>query len=222
MANAQMHTVLKHLRRFLGRRESSAPDWELLERFAVSHDETAFEVLIWRHHRMVLSVCGRALGDANDVDDAFQATFLVLARKAGSLRRTGSLSSWLFGVARRVALETSARRSRRHAAVPVSVPSSCLEPCEESIRQELRGIIDQELAQLPEKYRAPIVMCYVEGMTYEETAQQLGWSKGTVSTRLTRARELLKKRLAGCGLALSAGSLTAWLCESAAAATNTR
>jgi RNA polymerase sigma factor (sigma-70 family) len=218
MANGQMQTVLTQLRKLLRRRQSGAADWELLARFAVAQDETAFEVLVWRHHRMVLSVCGRALADTNDVEDAFQATFLVLARKAGSLGRTGSLASWLFGVARRVALETSARRLRRHASVPPLIPSSSAEPCADSMREELRGIVEEEIARLAEKYRAPTVLCYVEGMTYEEAAQQLGWPKGTVSTRLAHAREMLRKRLAGRGVVLSAGALAGWLCESAAPA----
>jgi RNA polymerase sigma factor (sigma-70 family) len=218
MATGQMQNLLKQLRKVLVHRgESQGSDWELLERFAASHDETAFEVLVWRHHRMVLSVCSRILSDSNDVEDAFQATFLVLARKAGSIRKVGSLSSWLFGVARRVALE-AARGSRQHRADLIRVPSSCPEPCDEMIRQELQGIFDEELGQLPEKYRAPIVLCYLEGLTYEEAGHQLGCSKGTLSTRLTRARELLRMRLAGRGLAVSAGTLAAWLCANAASA----
>jgi RNA polymerase sigma factor (sigma-70 family) len=218
MATAQIQHVVKQLRKVLApREESAASDWDLLERFAASRDETAFEVVVWRHHRMVLSVCSRILADSNDVEDAFQATFVVLARKAGSLRRTGSLSSWLFGVARRVALDAGGR-SCRHLSEHVSVASASLEPCEELIRQELRYVFDEALGQLPEKYRAPIVMCYLEGLTYEEAGEQLGWPKGTVSTRLTRARELLRKRLAGRGLAVSAAPLAAWLCASAAPA----
>src|SRR4051794_38375886 len=108
MANRQIQQLLNRLRMILAPHgENGASDWELLERFAASQDQTAFEVLVWRYHRMVLSVCSRILADSNDVEDAFQATFLVLARKAGKIRRTGSLSSWLFGVARRVALEAS-------------------------------------------------------------------------------------------------------------------
>jgi len=219
MATGQMQHVLRHLRKVLAPRgESAASDWDLLDRFAAAHDETAFEVVVWRHHQMVVSVCSRILADSNDVEDAFQATFLVLARKAGSLRRTGSLSSWLFGVARRVALEARARGSRRHVPDLVYVPPACPEPCDEIVRQELRCVFDEVLGQLPEKYRAPIVMCYLEGLTYEEAGQRLGCPKGTVSTRLTRARELLKIRLTGRGLAVSAGSLAAWLCASAASA----
>src|SRR5262249_32496179 len=150
MVNGPLQNVLKHLRKvFAPRGVSGAADWDLLGRFAVSHDETAFEVLVWRHHRMVLSVCSRILADSDDVEDALQATFLVLARKAGSIRRTGSLSSWLFGVARRVSLEASARGSRQHLPDLVPVPSSCPDPCDEMIRQELQGIFDEELGQLP-------------------------------------------------------------------------
>ncbi len=218
MATGQLQNVLKHLRKVLAhRRESGASDGELLERFFVSHDEEAFELLVWRHHRMVLGVCSRVLADSNDIEDAFQATFLVLARKGRSIRKRGSLSSWLFGVARRVALETSRGTKRLQPSRPL-LPSSCLQPGDELMRQELRAIFDEELGRLPEKYRAPVVLCYLEGMTYEEAAQRLGWSKGTISTRLTRARELLKSRLAGRGLAIAAGSLAAWLCEKAASA----
>jgi RNA polymerase sigma factor (sigma-70 family) len=219
MANGQMQDILTHLRKILAaRQDSGAPDWELLRRFAVAHDEAAFEVLVWRHHRLVLSVCSRVLADANDVEDAFQATFLVLARKAGLLQRTGSLSSWLFGVARRVALEARAGSARQLPRGPAPVPPSCPEPCADMIRQELQSIFVEELGQLPEKYRAPVVLCYLEGMTYEMAGQQLGCSKGTISTRLTRARHLLRRRLAGRGLALSASSLATWLCDNAAAA----
>jgi RNA polymerase sigma factor (sigma-70 family) len=218
MATGQMQNILKHLRRILAPRvESGATDAELLERFFVSRDEAAFELLVWRHHRMVLGVCSRILADSNDVEDAFQATFLVLCRKGGSIRKRGSLSSWLFGVARRVAQEAR-RGTHRLQPLPLPLPSYCPDPCDELIRQELRGIFDEELGRLPEKYRTPAVLCYLEGMTYEKAGRQLGCSKGTVSTRLTRARELLRTRLAGKGLALSAGSLAAWLCENAASA----
>ncbi len=218
MATGQLQNVLKHLRRVLAHRgESGASDGELLERFFDSHDEEAFELLVWRHHRMVLGVCSRILADSNDVEDAFQATLLVLARKGSSIRKRGLLSSWLYGVARRVALEVS-RGTKRLQPSGLPPPPSCPEPGDELMRQELRGIFDEELGQLPEKYRAPVVLCYLEGMTYEEAAQRLGWSKGTISTRLTRARELLRMRLAGRGVAITAGSLTAWLCANAASA----
>jgi RNA polymerase sigma factor (sigma-70 family) len=218
MATGPMQNLLKQLRKVLApRRESGASDAELLERFFASHDDAAFELLVWRHHRMVLGVCNRILAESNDVEDAFQATFLVLARKGRSIRKRGSLSSWLFGVARRVALEAS-RGTQRLQPSGLTLPSSCPEPVDELMRQEFHGIVDQELGHLPEKYRAPVVLCYLEGMTYEEAGQHLGCSKGTISTRLTRARELLRTRLASRGLAVSAGLLAAWLCENAASA----
>jgi RNA polymerase sigma factor (sigma-70 family) len=218
MAIGQMQTVLKHLRKTLAPRlESAASDGELLERFLVSNDQAAFELLVWRHHRMVLGVCSRILADSNDVEDAFQATFLVLSRQGRSIRKRSSLSSWLFGVARRVALAAS-RGSRRLQPSLLPLPSSCPEPRDELMRQELRGIVDEELGHLPEKYRAPVVLCYLEGLTYEAAGQQLGCSRGTISTRLTRARELLRRRLAGRGLAVSTGALVAWLCANAASA----
>jgi RNA polymerase sigma factor (sigma-70 family) len=218
MATGKMPDILKHLRKVLApRRESRMSDGALLERFLVARDETAFELLLWRHHRMVLGVCSRILADSNDIEDAFQATFLVLARKGRSIRKRGSLSSWLFGVARRVALEASRMRHRLQPT-RAPVPSHCAEPGDELMRLELRGIFDEELGRLPEKYRAPVVLCYLEGMTYEEASQHLGCSKGTISTRLTRARALLRMRLAGRGLAVTAGSLAAWLCANAASA----
>ncbi len=188
MASGEMQNVLKRLRMVLmPHKESGASDRELLDRFFVSQEEAAFELLVWRHHRLVLGVCGRILADANDVEDAFQATFLVLARKGKSIRQQGSLPSWLFGVARRVALEVR-RGNQRLQPSGVTLRSSCPEPGGELMRQELQGLLDQELGLLPEKYRAPVVLCYLEGMTYEEASQRLGCSKGTISTRLTRAR----------------------------------
>jgi RNA polymerase sigma factor (sigma-70 family) len=217
MANGLMENLLKQLRKVLAPRgKTGESDGELLERFFASHDDAAFELLVWRHHRMVLGVCSRILADSNDVEDAFQATFLVLARKGRSIRRRGSLSSWLFGVARRVALEAS--RSTRQFPPSRVTPVSSPDPGDELMRQESRGIIDEELGRLPEKYRAPVVLCYLEGMTYAEAGQHLGCSNGTISTRLTRARELLRTRLAGRGLAVSAGSLAAWLGANAASA----
>lgn len=219
MAIPQIHGVLKHLQKVLApRAQKAASDSELLERFFVSHDEAAFELLVWRHHRMVLGVCSRILTDANDVEDAFQASFLVLARKARTIRKRGSVSSWLYGVARRVALDARARNSRRGQGVPRTVRPCACEPAEELVLRELQAVFDEELGLLPEKYRAPVVLCYLEGKTYGEAGKQLGLSIGTVSTRLTRARQILKKRLEGRGLALSAGGLAGWLCATAASA----
>src|SRR5882762_5889241 len=139
MAIGQMDNVLKHLWRILAPRvESGASDGELLERFFVSRDEAAFELLVWRHHRMVLNVCSRILADSNDVEDAFQASFLILARNAGAIRQRGSLACWLYGVARRVALHASRRCSRRPHSDLTEIASTSPEPGDDLIRREFQ------------------------------------------------------------------------------------
>jgi RNA polymerase sigma factor (sigma-70 family) len=212
-----MNAILKQLQKVLGRRgDSEVADAELLGRYPNARDQAAFELLVWPYHRMVLGVCRRLLAEAADVEDAFQATFLVLARRAGAIRRRASLASWLYGVARRVALEAASGNARRRMAPPAEVPAG-EEPGEVAGRAELRRLLDEELGRLPEKYRAPLVLCYLQGATYDEVAERLGWPKGTVSTRLTRARELLRLRLVRRGVALSAGLLAESLAAEAAA-----
>ncbi|MBI3408159.1 MAG: sigma-70 family RNA polymerase sigma factor [Planctomycetes bacterium] len=214
-----MLDVLRHLRKvLLPRADCGGADGILLERFCLARDESAFELLVWRHHRLVLDVCSRVLSDTNDVEDAFQATFLVLACKAGSVRKRGSVSSWLYGVARRVALQAS-RRNRLHSGIQRrATPSSVDEPADSLVLEELRQGMDEELGRLPEKYRTLVVHCYLEGKTYDEAGKLLGLSMGTISTRLTHARDLLRERLTRRGLAVSAGALAGWLCEQSASA----
>jgi RNA polymerase sigma factor (sigma-70 family) len=214
-----MNTILKQLQEVLGRRsDSGVSDAELLSRYLSARDPAAFELLVWRYHRLVLGVCRRILADPQDVEDAFQATFLVLVRRVGAIHRRASLSSWLYGVARRVALEAAGRNARRRRcqAPPAAVPAG-EEPGDAIHREELRRLLDEELGRLPEKYRSPLVLCYLEGVTYDEAAQRLGCPKGTVSTRLTRARELLRLRLARRGVTLPAGLLAGWLAGDAPA-----
>ncbi len=182
------------------------PDGQLLERFTSGHREAAelaFQALVERHGPMVLRVCRRLLDDPNDAEDAFQATFLVLLRRAASIRDRGSVAAWLHGVALRVASRArveSARRRRieRHGIRPE------LERNADPDRLDLASVIDEELARLPEKYRAPIVLCYLEGLTHEGAADRLGWPVGTVRGRLSRARDLLRARLTRCGVTASA------------------
>jgi RNA polymerase sigma-70 factor (ECF subfamily) len=181
-------------------------DAALLERFARGRDEAAFEALVERHGPAVRRACRRVLASEQDVDDVFQATFLVLAHKAGSVRWDGSIVAWLHAVARRLALHLRARAgSRKTRELPLGTVLDgphhpCLDPRMEIERRELRRLVREALGRLPEKYRAPVVLCYLEGKTNEEAARQLGWPAGSMSRRLERARSLLRRRLAGSAL----------------------
>jgi RNA polymerase sigma factor (sigma-70 family) len=179
-------------------------DAELLERFVAGHDEAAFEVLVWRHGAMVFGLCRRMLRHERDAEDAFQATFLALVRKAGSISKRQSVSSWLYKVAYRVALEARARAARTVPAVAGASPSA-KDSADDVLWRDLRPVLDEEVNRLPEKYRAPFVLCYLEGRTNEEAARQLGCPRGTILSRLARARERLRQRLTRRGLGLAAG-----------------
>ncbi len=181
-------------------------DGQLLDRFVTGSSESvepAFQVLVERHGPMVLRVCRRVLEDPNDAEDAFQATFLVLLRRARSVRNRDSLASWLHGVAMRVAARAkveAARRRRIEARGSRPSGGSNADPD----RLDSETLIHEELNRLPEKYRAPIVLCYLEGLTHEGAADQLGWPVGTVRGRLSRARDLLRIRLTRRGVTATA------------------
>jgi RNA polymerase sigma-70 factor (ECF subfamily) len=175
-------------------------DRQLLERFVRRRDEEAFALLVRRHGPLVLGVCQRVLEHQQDAEDAFQATFLVLVRKARSLSRPELLANWLYGVAYRTARKArvAARRRRSHEGRVVTLPAG--DPVAALAEGELRAVLDEEIKRLPEKYRAPVLLCDVEGLTHEEAARRLGWPVGSMSSRLARGRELLRDRLAGrCG-----------------------
>jgi RNA polymerase sigma factor (sigma-70 family) len=193
-------------------------DGELLGRFARDHDEEAFAALVWRHGPMVFGVCLRVLREPHDAEDAFQAAFLALARRAGAVGRPELLAKWLYGVAHRTARNARARaaRRRRHEAMAAPMSAAGREP--ETAREELRTLLDRELQRLPEKYRTPLVLCYLEGKTNAEAARQLGWPPGSMSARLARGRELLRERLRALGVACPAGALLALLGRGAVAA----
>jgi RNA polymerase sigma factor (sigma-70 family) len=219
MSSGQLKSVLQYLRQVLDRQAAGdGPDGELLERFASQRDEAAFTALMRRHGPMVLGVCRRVLHDSHDADDAFQATFLVLVRKAGSLRRPELLANWLYGVAYRTAMDarSAALRRQKHERQAMKIP--VLEESSEPVWRELRPVLDAELSCLPEKYRVPLVLCYLEGKTKEQAAKELGWPEGTVSGRLARARDLLRTRLERRGVTLPAGVLATVLAQNAAEA----
>jgi len=186
-------------------------DTELLNRFASrqsEHDETAelaFAALLARHGPMVLRVCRAVLGDQHKVEDAFQATFLVLAVRARSIRRRGSVASWLHGVALRIAGSERSRaaRRRRHELVRAAMTSSTTQDAgsDPVCDHELTLVIQEEIGRLPEKYRAAVVLCYLEGLTHEMAAERLGWPVGSVKSRLAWARERLRVRLTRRGVA---------------------
>jgi RNA polymerase sigma factor (sigma-70 family) len=204
----RLREPLRRLRHALAPAGGAAQsDGQLLGRFLSGRDEGAFEALVRRHGPMVLGLCRRLVRHDQDAEDCFQAAFLVLAQRAGSVRKRASLASWLYGVAYRVALRcrcVAARRQARERQVEempqpeVSAP----EP------QDWRPLLDEELNALPEKYRAAVVLCDLEGKARKEAARLLGVPEGTLSSRLAQARSLLAGRLSRRGVALSAGALT--------------
>ncbi len=213
------HRVLTHLRRVaLLHDPGTATDGHLLERFLTRREPAAFEALLRRHGPMVLGVCRRVLHNAHDAEDAFQATFLVLVRRAASVLPRAHVGPWLYGVARRTALKarsSAARRGRAEQEAGRGRPAT--EPPTEA-SGDLRSLLDEEVARLAEKYRAPLVLCLLEGRPRKEAAGLLGCSEGTLSGRLARAKELLARRLRRRGVALTTAALAAALAGEAAAA----
>jgi len=188
-------------------------DGQLLDRFASRRDEgaeAAFEALVERHRAMVLHVCRGVLGASQDVEDAFQATFLVLARQAGSIRKRESVGPWLHGVALRVSARARAEAARRRAHERRAAVGGARGDAPE-VDQGLAAVLHEELARLPEKHRDPVVLCYLEGLSHEQAAARLGWPVGTVKTRLGRARETLRSRLTRRGLAPASAAVLASL-----------
>jgi RNA polymerase sigma-70 factor (ECF subfamily) len=182
-------------------------------------DEEAFAGLVERYGPMVLGVCGRVLRHSHDAEDAFQATFLVLARRAATLDGRGPLGNWLYAVAYRTAIKARQIAARRRdRELQVLNMSTVLSSEEEEDWSDIRPILDEELNHLPVKYRAPLVLCYLEGKTQEQAARELGWPTGSMSRRMNRARDLLQERLGRRGLALSSGLLFMLIAKNAGAA----
>jgi RNA polymerase sigma factor (sigma-70 family) len=211
-----LNHMLDHLRRTAGEESLRAlSDGQLLQRFRARRDADAFAELIHRHGRVVLRACRRQLNGSHDVEDCFQAVWLVLARKAGSIGRPDLLAAWLYGVARRTALAARAsaarrRRKEHEAARPEAVPAD--------MRSDLAELLEKELHRLPAVYRAAVLLCDVEGCTYAAAAQRLGLPEGTLAARLSRGRAMLCQRLARQGVIMSAAALAGALAGPADAA----
>lgn len=199
--------------------EYAPTDQELLAKFVAERDEECFAEIVRRHGAMVLSVCRRVTGQPQDAEDAFQAAFLVLARRAAQIGRPELLGNWLYGVAYRTALEARAARRRvkeQQAVSAVPEPASP-EPAEDTA--DLRRVIDEELARLPDKYRAAVVLCDLEGVSRKDAAERLRVPEGTLSSRLAHARKVLASRLSRRGVSASGAVIATTLARDAGAAT---
>jgi RNA polymerase sigma factor (sigma-70 family) len=208
MTTGRQTLILQQLRQaVLGRDGAGLTDAELMAHFVGQRDGAALEALIRRHGSMVWSVCRRVLSNEQDAEDAFQASFLVFVRKASSIRAREQVGNWLYGVAYRTALKarttTARRRAKERRAAEMSQPQAEAD----AGWSELLPLLDQELNRLPDKYRAAIVLCELEGRPRKEAARQLGVPEGTLSSRLATGRRMLAKRLGRPGLALSVGAL---------------
>jgi RNA polymerase sigma factor (sigma-70 family) len=219
MTSGYAGSVLHSLQRlFSAGTLSGSAERQLLQRFLVERDEAAFEAILARHGPMVVGVCRRVLNDPHEVEDAFQATFLILVRRARDIRDQDLLGPWLYGVAHRVAVRARAvasRRSDHERHVPVE---RAAQPDDDLQWRDLAPVLDAEVARLPERYRRPVVLCDLEGLTHEEAARQLGCPIGTVKSRLARARERLRGRLTRRGLAPTVGLAAALASRPAASA----
>jgi RNA polymerase sigma factor (sigma-70 family) len=217
MATSQTSKVIHQLRRAMTPSDESEPtDRQLLMDYVERRDEAALTTLVRRHAAMVWGVCRRVLRNHHDAEDAFQATFLVLVRKAASIASPELLANWLYGVAHQTALKaraTSAKRGTREKQV-TEMPETAA--TEQNLLDDLHPLLDRELSRLPDKYRVAIVLCELEGKTRKEAARQLGVPEGTLAGRLTRGRVMLAKRLSQHGLTISGGVLTTLLSQGVA------
>jgi len=220
MASAHRGAALRQIQRlFEAGTVAGLTDGQLIERFLSTRDEGAFAALVGRHGPMVLAVCRSVLKDSPEVEDAFQATFLVLFRRAGTIWRRDAVGGWLHRVAHRVAVQASLDRSRKNSLMGHLDDLSALVAREETPRDEdWRAPLHEEVARLPEKFRLPVVLCYLEGKTHAQAAFELRWGEATVRRRLARARDLLRSRLTRRGVALTSGGLSAALAREASAA----
>jgi RNA polymerase sigma factor (sigma-70 family) len=219
MAIGQLSDFIHHLgSAVLLRQGAELTDGQLLERFVSRREPAALEALVQRHAPMVWGVCRRTLGNLHDAEDAFQATFLVLVRKAAAVYPRAKVGNWLYGVAHQTALKARTTRAKRRVRERPATEMSEPARKEHDLWDELQPLLDQEVSRLPEKYRTVIVLCELEGRTKREAARQLGLPEGTVASRVARARALLAKRLARRGPPVSCGAVVALLAQNAASA----
>ena len=218
MAGETLGEVIRRLGRVGGLQGDLAQtDGQLLERFARRRDEPAFAALLARHGPLVLGVCLRLLHDSQDAEDAFQAVFLALARKAGAIQRQALVGPWLYGVAWRVAVRLRGRTTRRREREDSGADLNAL-PARDAACSDVRWVVHEEVQRLPDVYRSAVVLCCLEGKTNEEAARLLRRPVGTVKSRLTRARELLRTRLTRRGMALGGATILAVTTAPASAA----
>src|SRR5262245_37401018 len=209
MSRTPLATVARRLR-LADPALSGAPDAQLLARYRSDSDQQAFAELVRRHERAVLAACRQVLSDSADVEDAFQAAFLVLVQQAGRVRCTGSLGGWLFAVAHRIAVRaarTRARKARRENGARPAAPTP--DSGADLSWREAVAALHEELDALPDRFRLPLILCYLDGLSRDEAAARLGWKAGSVKAGLERGREKLRARLERRGVTLSAGLLTA-------------
>jgi RNA polymerase sigma-70 factor (ECF subfamily) len=184
--------VVRIVRKLIGLHPiEQTSDGALLERFVIVRDETAFAALVQRHGPMVWGVCRRVLRQEHAAEDAYQATFLVFARKARAISKSGSVAGWPYRVAQRLALAARARPGPLEGLPPDVPDTKATDPSQEAVWSEVRAVLDEEVAGLPQKYRLPVVLCFFEGKTHSEAAAELNWPVGTVGGRLARAKDLL-------------------------------
>jgi RNA polymerase sigma factor (sigma-70 family) len=219
MANNGLNRVVGYLRQVAGPGGVSTLDGpQLLKSFVEEGNGAALEELVWRYGGMVLRVCRRHLRNHHDVEDAFQATFLVLVRRARSIRKGQSINSWLYKVAYRVALRMRQQAARRANVEALLFSSRLLETDVPAGMVDLELAVFEELNRMREKYRLPLVLCYLKGLTTAQAAEQLGCPQGTIHSRLSAARDQLRKRLIHRGLTLPAAGLATLFCATANAA----
>jgi RNA polymerase sigma-70 factor (ECF subfamily) len=218
MANGPLSSVLEPRPPAHPGADEGPSDRELLERFTRGRDEEAFATLVHRYGPLVLGVCRRILGNWEDAQDAFQVTFLVLASKADTLKEPEALAPWLYGVAYRTAVKARGRTARQRACERQAADMLPAVPDQPDDGRQVFEVLDEELNLLPERYRILLVLCYLQGKTHEQAARELGYPVGSMSWRVGRAREALRKRLSHRGMVYPAGLFTLLLAQGVACA----